>query len=39
MLIILKYLTCQEMYHLENYDSMGGGDIIKVSFEIWFMNT
>lgn len=42
MLIILKYLTCQEMYHLEKYDSMaegGGGNIIKLSFEIRFMNT
>ena len=27
VLIILKYLTCQEMYHVEMYDSMaeGGG--------------
>jgi hypothetical protein len=25
MLIILKYLTCQAMYHLEKYDSMGEG--------------
>lgn len=42
MLIILKYLTCQEMYLLGKYDSIGEvgeGSTIKSSFEIRFMNT